>query len=436
MSGQQTASDAIGISKPVWVGIFIVLAFFGGFGGWAALAPLGSAAIASGVVSVEGSRKTIQHLEGGIVSKILVKDGQVVEEGETLVELDQTQAQASLQLVYGRKMVSLAEKARFEAERDNVSAIAFPEWLLSRQDDPNVVKAMESQQNIFQARRLAREGQITILRQKIAQMTEEIRGLENQIASTNQQIKLIGLELKDVETLVRKKLAKMTRLRALQRQAAELTGARSQSVARIAQTKQAIGEIELQINELQNAVLNEAVEGLKTVQAQLFDLEEQEKSSLDILRRTDIKAPTKGVIVNMAVHTAGGVISSGEALMEIVPVNQKLIVEAKVNPTDIDVVNIGAKARITFPAFSQREVSPAEGTVVNVSADSLTNDRTGETYYQTQVQIDNLEVANLQIDQLRPGMQADVMISTGERTALQYIMKPILSSFRRAMTEQ
>ncbi len=428
--------DALGIAKPVWVGLFVIALFFGGFGSWAALAPLGSAAIATGVISVEGSRKTIQHFEGGIISRILVTDGDVVQKGDTLVVLDNTQAEASLQLVYGRKMVALAELARLEAERDNAAVITFDEWLLSRRADPNVLKAMESQKNIFEARLLARQGQITILNQKIAQLDEEITGLQNQIKSTNEQIKLINLELKDVATLVKKKLAKTTRLRALQRNAAELAGAKSQSIARIAQSKQAIGEIQLQITELQNAVLNEAVAELKNVQAQLFDLEEQERSSRDVLTRTAIIAPTSGVVVSMAVHTAGGVIRSGEPLMELVPMDQDLLVQAKVNPSDIDVVHIGAKARITFPAFSQRDVSPADGSVINVSADSLTDERTGESYYQALVKIENLEVANINIDQLRPGMQADVMIATGEQTALQYFLKPILSSFNRAMKEQ
>ncbi|MBL4666443.1 MAG: HlyD family type I secretion periplasmic adaptor subunit, partial [Sneathiella sp.] len=278
--------------------------------------------------------------------------------------------------------------------------------------------------------------QINILEQKISQINEEIKGLNGQVVSSNEQIKLIGLELQDIAQLVKKKLAKRSRLRALQRNAAELAGNRSLNVAKIAQSKQAIGEIHLQISEIQNAVLNEAVTELKNVQAQLFDLEEQERSSRDILNRTDIVAPNRGVIVDMKVHTTGGVISSGEALLDIVPIGQKLIILAEVNPTDIDVVKIGAKARISFPAFSQRTVSPAEGSVISVSADSLTNERSGESYYQALVQIDNIEVSNLTLDQLRPGMQADVMISTGERTALEYFLTPIMLSFSRAMTEQ
>jgi len=436
LGGPEKSSEKIGLTKPVLVGLAVVGLFFGGFGGWAALAPLGSAAIAQGTVSVEGSRKTVQHLEGGIVSEILVKDGDRVAKGDPLIRLQQTQAEASLKLIYGRKMITLAEIARLDAEQNGADEIVFSPWLLERADDPSVAKTMESQRNIFQARRSAREGQATILQQKVAQLDEEIKGLQGQVASTRQQIKLIRSEREDVADLVRKKLAKRARLLALERNEAELSGRISQSVARIAQSRQAIGEIQLQIAEIENAVLNEAVAGLRDMQAQLYDLEEQERASLDILERTVIQAPTNGVIVNLKVTTAGGVIASGEPLMDILPEDQKLIVEARVNPTDIDVVKIGAKARITFPAFSQRTTSPAEGSVIGLSADSLVDERSGATFYQATVQIDSLEAANLKLEQLKPGMQADIMISTGEKTALEYIMNPVIASFSRAMTEQ
>lgn len=428
--------DTMGVSKPITIGLIIMLLFFGGFMGWAAFAPLGSAAIATGVVSVEGSRKTIQHLEGGIVDKILVKDGDFVEQGQVLVTLEETQARASLKLIRGRKMVALAELARLIAERDDTDHMVFSDWLVERQTDPQIEQAMQGQQNIFEARILARNGQTTILRQKIAQLDEEIKGLQGQIRSSNLQIKLIKEEIADVAKLVEKKLAKRTRLRALQRNLAELSGARSQNSGRIAQSRQAVGEIELQISELRNAVLNEAVAELRNVQAQLFDLEEQERASLDILNRTEIKAPNSGVVVNLNIHTSGGVIRSGDTLMDIVPMDQDLIVEAEVNTTDIDVVHVGAAARISFPAFSQRTAQPVEGTVIGVSADSILNERTNAYFYQALVRIDSLDGSNVKVEQLRPGMQADVMITTGERTALDYFLKPILLSFNRAMTEQ
>ncbi len=436
VNGQNSDQDTMGVAKPILAGSLISLLFFGGFLGWAALAPLDSAALASGVISVEGSRKTIQHLEGGIIRDIRVKDGDLVKKDQVLLTLDETQAEASLKLVLGRKMVALAEMARLTAERDNTEEIHFSDWLLARRTDPNVSKAIEGQLSIFKARRLSQKGQITILEQKITQLDEEIKGLQGQIYSGDRQLKLIRDELKDVKQLVEKKLAKRTRLRSLERTAAELSGNRSQNVARIAQSKQAIGEIRLQITELRNVTLNETVAELKNVQSLLFDLEEQERASLDVMNRTEIKAPTSGVIVNLNIHTTGGVIASGEALMDIVPVDQSLIVEVEVDPTDIDVVHVGAKAHIRFPAFSQRTAKPADGTIVGVSADSILNERTGAYYYQAQVEINDLENSNLSIEQLKPGMQADVMIATGERTALDYFLNPILLSFNRAMTEQ
>lgn len=435
-TGNAPAADNMGVSKPITIGVIILVLFFGGFIGWAAFAPLGSAAIASGVVGVEGNTKTIQHLEGGIVDEILVKDGDFVTKGQILLTLQETQAQASLKLIRGRKMVALAELARLTAERDKEDTLVFSSWLLERQANLQVMKAMEGQQSIFDARLLARNGQKTILGQKIAQLDEEIKGLQGQIRSSNRQIELIKEEIRDVSELVKKRLAKTTRLRSLQRNAAELSGNRSQNLARIAQSNQAIGEIQLQISELGNAVLNEAVSELKNVQSMLFDLEEQERASVDVLNRTEIKAPNSGIVVNLSIFTTGGVIRSGDTLMDIVPMDQDLIVEAEVNTADIDVVQVGAAAHIRFPAFSQRTSQPVEGTVIGVSADSILNERSGAYYYQAIVRIDSLEGSNLKIEQLRPGMQADVMIATGERTALDYFMNPILLSFNRAMTEQ
>lgn len=423
------------VRGPVLFGLVIIFLFFGAFVGWAAFAPLGSAAIAQGVVSVEGNRKSVQHLEGGIVSEIKVKDGDIVKQGDVLIVLDELQSKASMEIVRSRRAVALAQKARLIAERDGLDKIEFPEWLLERKDEPNIKEAMKGQQNIFASRRTSRQGQITILKQKAAQLEEEIKGLEGQVSSSDRQIRLISDEIKDVESLVEKNLAKRPRLRALQRNLAELSGNRSQNVSRIAQTRQAIGEVELQINELANSLMDEVVAELRDVQAQIFDLEEQTRASEDVLNRTDIRAPTDGYVVNLQVHTAGGVIKPGETVLDIVPDNVQLIVEAQVNTKDIDSVYIGAQARIRFPAFSQRFSLPAEGTVLSVSADSLEDERTGNFYYLARVKIENLEDANIKVTQLRPGMQADVMISTGERTALDYFVNPIILSFNRALRE-
>lgn len=423
------------VRGPVLFGLVIIFLFFGAFVGWAAFAPLGSAAIAQGVVSVEGNRKSVQHLEGGIVSEIKIKDGDFVSEGDVLIVLDEVQSKASVEIIRSRRAIALAQKARLIAERDNLDSIPFPEWLLERKDEPNIKEAMQGQQNIFDSRRTSREGQITILKQKASQLEEEIKGLEGQVTSSDRQISLIREEIKDVESLVKKSLAKRPRLRALQRNLAELSGNRSQNISRIAQTRQAIGEVELQINELSNAMIDEVVAELRDVQAQIFDLEEQTRASEDVFDRTEIRAPTDGYVVNLKVHTTGGVIKPGETILDIVPDNVQLIVEAQVNTKDIDSVYIDAPAQIRFPAFSQRFSLPAEGKVLSVSADSLEDERTGSYYYLARVQIENLENAEIKVTQLRPGMQADVMILTGERTALDYFVNPIILSFNRALRE-
>ncbi|MDF2368165.1 HlyD family type I secretion periplasmic adaptor subunit [Sneathiella sp.] len=423
------------VRGPVLFGLVIIFLFFGAFIGWAAFAPLGSAAIAQGVVSVEGNRKSIQHLEGGIVSEIKIKDGDFVNKGDVLIVLDEVQSKASVEIIRSRRAIALAQKARLIAERDGLDEIPFPEWLLERKDEPNVKEAMEGQQNIFDSRRTSRDGQITILKQKAAQLEEEIKGLEGQVTSSDRQIALISEEIKDVESLVKKSLAKRPRLRALQRNLAELSGNRSQNTSRIAQTRQAIGEVELQINELSNALIDEVVAELRDVQAQIFDLEEQTRASEDVFDRTEIRAPTDGYVVNLQVHTTGGVVKPGDTVLDIVPDNVQLIVEAQVNTKDIDSVYIDAPAQIRFPAFSQRFSLPAEGKVLSVSADSLEDDRTGNYYYLARVQIENLENAEIKVTQLRPGMQADVMILTGERTALDYFVNPIILSFNRALRE-
>jgi HlyD family type I secretion membrane fusion protein len=429
------AEPTMGIKAPITIGFIIVFLFFGVFMGWAAFAPLGSAAIAPGVVSVESNRKTIQHLEGGIVSEIRVKDGDQVTSGQVLILLDSTQPQASLGLVRGRRVAALAREARLISERDGKKSIKFPDVLLSRSTETNVSDAMTGQQNIFAARRKSQSGQVAILGQRVSQFNEEIRGLKGLIKAEERQITLIADEIEDVSKLVKKGLAQRPRLRALQRNSAEIEGNRSQNRAKIAQARQAIAEAKLQISEITTEHLNEVVQELREVQSELFELEERERASADILKRTDVRAQIDGTVVNLQVHTAGGVIAPGAPILDIVPANERLIVEAQVDPGDIDVVHVGLAAQIRFPAFSQRNTLPVEARVLQVSADSLTDERTGSSYYLTRVAIeDDLEI-KLQGAPLYPGMQAEVIILTGERTALDYFLKPILASVNRAFRE-
>ncbi len=426
---------AMGLAMPIALGFGIIVLFFGGFLGWAALAPLGSAAIAPGVVSVETNRKTIQHLEGGIIGAIKVKDGDNVKAGQVLVVLDETQPRASLELVRVRQLASIALKARLVAERNDAKRISFPDELRARRKETKVAEIIDGQINIFEARRNAYAGQVAILNQRIKQLAEEIKGTQGQIESEKRQITLVADEISDVSGLVEKGLVPRPRLRALQRDAAKIEGSLSLNRSRIAQIGQTIAETRLQISELTTAKINEVSQELRDVQADLFDLEERERAARDVLNRTVIRAPLEGTVVNLQVHTLGGVIAPGAPLLDIVPSEDRLIVEARVSPSDIDIVQVGLSAQVRFTAFSQRRTQPVDATVTAISADRLTDDRTGEIFYLARIEIKDDLAEKLGGNKLYPGMQAEVMIVTGERTALEYFLKPITSSLNRAFRE-
>jgi len=434
-SGLIALMREMGLSGPVLVGFAIIAVFFGGFMGWATLAPLGSAAIAQGTVSVETNRKTVQHLEGGIIGEIKVQDGSRVEAGQVLLTLDETQARAALEIVRGRQMAAEGLNARLLAERNGSPEIAFPDLLQTLRKDPNVGEIINGQISIFNARRDSLKGNFNILKQQIAQLAEEIKGLQGQIKSEKIQLQLIAGEISDISELVEKGLIPRPRLSRLQRDAAEIDGNLSQNRSRIAQAKQTIAETQLRISELKTERINEVVQELREVQSGLFDLAERERATADVLQRTVIRAPMGGTVVNLQVHTPGGVIPPGASLLDIVPSGDRLIVEARVDPSDIDVVHIGLPAQARFTAFSQRRTQPVNGTVTAVSADSLTDDRTGETYYLARIEIDDDLAGKLGGAELYPGMQAEVMIVTGEQTALEYFLKPLTSSLNRAFRE-
>ena len=429
------APESLGAGPPVAVGIAVIAIFFGGLGGWASLAPLESAAIAQGVVSVASNLKTVQHLEGGIVGEILVRDGDEVTAGQVLIRLDETQPRATLDLLRGRRRAAAALEARLTAERDGHDGVTFPDWLLAEADDPDVLAAIDGELSIFEARRATLTGQVAVLNQRIGELNEEIKGLEGQVASDEVQLRLIAEESLAVETLLEKGLERKPRLLALQRRTAEIEGERSGNRARIARARQNIGETRLRIAELRIVRTNEVVEQLREVQSALFDHSERIFAAEDILRRTEIRAVQGGTIVNLKVHTPGGVIAPGEALLDIVPSEDLLIIEARVDPRDIDVVHWGLPARVRLTAFNQRDAVPVDGRVVSVSADNLIDERTSEAYYLARVKLDKDPSEIMEGVSLYPGMQAEVMIVTGARTPLEYILAPFTRSVDRALRE-
>lgn len=433
-SGQPAEDRIPGLRSTVLLGGILVLLFFGGLMGWAAFAPLGSAAIASGTVMVDSNRRTIKHLEGGIVGEILVRDGDSVSVGQTLIRLDDTQAKANEDLLRGRLISALTLRARLEAERDGSGFVYSPDEVISA-PGKDLRDMMDAQMRIFAARRESIEGQSAILEQQTRQFDEEIAGLRSEIASQTRQLQLIDQEIADLSGLVAKGLAQKPRLLALQREQAEIEGRRSQNRAAIARAEQSIGEARLRITELRTGMTSEVVQELREVQAEIYDINERMRAAEDVMRRTDIVSPIDGVVVGLAVHTRGGVIAPGEPLLDIVPRDDRLIVEAKIDPSDIDVVHAGLEAQVRLTSFKQRNLAPLDGRVTKVSADSFADERSGLSYYLARIEITSDIAEALGGAELYPGMPAEVMISTGERTALDYFLKPIQSSMNRAMRE-
>ena len=425
-----------GVRGPILAGSAIIALFFGGLGVWAAVAPLESAAIASGLVSVDTNRKTIQHLEGGIVGEILVRDGEVVRRDQVLIRLDGTGPRATLDLLKGRRLAASALGARLIAERDGRAEVQFPDNLVAQVSETKVIETLDGQINIFRARRKAIASQVKIQELQISQILEEIGGLKGQIRAENLQQKLIRSEIADVRMLVGKGLARKPRLLALQRRLAEIEGSRSRNQANIARAKQRIGEARIRITEIRTNLLNEVLVELRNVRAELFDLSERIRAAEDVLSRTDIRAPLAGTVVGLQVHTRGGVIAPGAALMDIVPSDEKLVIEANVDPIDIDVVHPGLEAQVRITAFSMRNAKPLIGRVMSVSADRLIDERTGQAYYRARIELTENPAKAFEGATLYPGMPAEVMIVTGARTALGYIFNPISSSFNRAFREQ
>jgi HlyD family secretion protein len=425
------------LRRPVRAGALLIGLFFGGLGWWAASAPLAGAAIAPGVVSPEGSRRTVQHLEGGIVRDILVRDGSVVRAGEPLILLEDVQARAGFDVLQARFYTLAATQARLLAEQSAASSVHFPDWLIEATTaQPAALEAMVAQRAMFDARAKALADRKGILRQRIEQLREEIAGLQAQIGADGRQIALIDEEIEGVEQLYRKGLERKARLLALQRTRAEIDGNRAERRARIAQAQQAIGEAELQILAQDTAQLEAVNEEASRIQSEFAEVEQRVAASRDVLERTVIAAPVDGTVVALRMRTPGGVIRPGEPVLEIVPAKEELLIDARVSPLDIDALRPGLPARVLLPAFQQRNLPQIMGRVRQVAADATADPQTGKMFFEVRVEIDPGQLAALEPPlELTPGMPAEVYITTGERTALDYLLGPFYDSLRRAFRE-
>jgi HlyD family type I secretion membrane fusion protein len=421
-----------------WIlfGLFWIAAIFAGLGGWAATASISSAVIAQGSITVDSKRKQLQHLEGGIVGKLPVRDGDVVAAGDTLVMLDPTRARSMLAIILASLRKELAAEARLIAERDASPVIAIPAELTADIEQPDVRALVDSQSAIFKARRSALRGETEILEQRLAQLADEAVGLIAQRDSKRRQLEFIADELKGLRHLMTLGQATKPRLLALERQAAALQGEEGELVSSIARSEKNVGETRLEIIQRERDFQKTVSEELEAVQSRLRDLQERAVAARDVLARINITAPVSGTVVNMSVHTVGAVIKAGETIMEIVPGKDSLIAEVSIRPQDIDNVTLEQPAAIRLLAFKQRTTPLLHGTVTYVSADSLQNQVTQQQYYVARIEVPDEEIARLGKMKLQPGMQLEVMIRTGDRTAFQYLIQPMVDSLNRAWREE
>lgn len=413
-------------------GFIIVLVVFGGFGLWALLAPLDSAALAPGVVVVEGNRKALQHLEGGIVREILVADGELVAEGQVLLVLDDTQARAELGIVTGQYFFARALESRLASERDGLEEVRFADDLL-REPDPRTQGAMRNETEIFDARRNDRLGEKNVLEQRIVQLQSQIQGLESLVAAKDEVSLSLSEEIEDLSALLDEGFVDKQRLRELQRSRSNVLGEIADHRSAIAGARVRIGETELEILQLNKRFITEVVDQLAEAQTQVYDLAERMTAIRDRLVRTELKAPASGLVLGMNTHTIGGVVRAGDTLLEVVPVAPDLVVDARVSPMDIDRVQIGSKADIRFSAF--KNTWTIIGTLDKLSADRFVDEQTGAPYYSAKIVISDEERARLGTLQLLPGMPAEVLINTGARTLFQYLVTPASNMFARSMIE-
>jgi HlyD family secretion protein len=417
------------------VGATAAITLFGGIGGWAASTDFAGAVLAQGEVVVESHLKEVQHPKGGVVGELLVRDGQRVRAGEIVVRLDATVTRADLAVVTHQIDELTARQARLKAEREGAGAIEFPAELTARAAEPAIAALLAEEQRLFDLRRNALEGQRAQLRERVAQVAEETRGLAVQIKAKEAAARLIEEELSGVRLLWEKQLVPIQRLKPLEREAAQLAGERGQLIAAAAQAKGRASELELQILQLDQDLRSEAAAELREVQARLAVLAEQRVAAEDDLRRIEIPAPQSGRVHQLAVHTVGGVISAGEPIMLIVPDGDVLTVEARIAPQDIDQVRIGQAAVLRLSAFDQRTTPEILGEVSRISADLTRDQRTQSAYYTARIALIDAELARLGEAKLLPGMPVEVFIHTGERTVLSYLTKSLRDQLARTFRD-
>jgi HlyD family secretion protein len=424
------------IRRHLLAGVTAVVLLAGGVGGWASTTELAGAVIAPGQLVVNSSVKKVQHPTGGVVGELRVHEGDPVKAGDIVVRLDETQTRANLQVILKSLDELTARQAREEAERDGARKVIFPAKLLARMSDPDVAHVVEGERKLFEIRCGARAGQKAQLKEQIAQLQEQIRGLNEQVVGKAREIDWIRQELKGVRELWSKNLVQFNRVATLERDAAKLEGERGSLIASIAQAKGKVAETELRILQVDEDMRTEVGKDLAEIRAKTSELVEKRVAAEDQLKRVDIRAPQDGFVHQLAVHTVGGVVTpQGDPLMLIVPAADKLVVEAKVQPQDIDQLQVGQAAVLRFSAFNQRTTPELNGSVTMVSADVTQDPKTEKTYYTIRVGVSAEEIARLGTVKLVPGMPVETFVQTSPRTVVSYLVKPLHDQITKAFRE-
>lgn len=429
-------------ARPHWrtvslFGYAVIILFFGGFGGFAAFAPLHSAVMATAQLRVDNERKVVQHFEGGIVAQLMVREGQRVQEGEVLLRLDPTRDNAQANVLRKRYLAALAERARLLAERDAAPAVTFPPELLSEISDPEIAEIVEGQRAVFRSRQTSREGQTKLILGQIDQARTQIEAVKIERASVQEQLALIDRELRSVKELFAKGLERLPRVLALERNQAALKGQIGRLTGQIAQLEKQIGDGELRIAQLEHELQSEVAVQLDAVVDQIQQIKEQQPVVTAAVRRLDIRAPRAGRVIDLQVHTIGQVVGRGEQIMQIVPDDEDLIVVAKVSPRDIDSLNNGVtRVQVRMTSFSQRFTHPVEAHLESISTDVVSDGDGTPPYYRAIIRLDRESREHLLHGvELTSGMPALAMIGVGEKTLLTYLIEPLSRSISDSFRE-
>lgn len=420
---------------PVIAGVAAVLIGFGGFAGWAYSANLDSASVSSGSVIVDTKRKTVSHYEGGILKKLLVREGDVVKVGQPLILLDDTRARSELQQLTARRFALIAKLARLRSEQADADQVDFPRELLDS-TDPAARDAVEAERKFFMTRSAAKAGRLDVQRKAIEQHDAETAALTAQIVATKRQSELLQEQRDTIAGLVAKGLSKRSQLLEIDSRASQLVGNSGELVANKAKAEQAKAGAKLELLALASDWLQQVSGDIATTRGELADVDEKIVASRDVLRRLEVRSPEAGVIVNAQVRTLGAAISAGAPLMDIVPENEPLIIETHVSPTDIDTIRVGAPVRIRLTAYNQRSHAPLEGKLTYIAADHEVDERTNSAYFVARAEVLPESLASAPDVRLYPGMPADIMIINKPRRAIDYLLSPITDSLNGAFHEE